>query len=99
MAQSLAVGFDSALHNAPFAHAVLIDAALVVHGIEGAVEDGIEFEAVSCRDLRHSRRRHEFDIQSFVLEKSPVPRNQHRQIVNSIHERDLWFRDGLFPGH
>ena len=88
-AQPAAVGLDRALHDAPFAHAVLVDAAVVVDGVERALEDGIELDGVGGRDLRHPRRGHELDVQALVLEVALVAGDQHRQVVDRVHDRDL----------
>src|SRR5262245_41085927 len=61
-AESLAIRFDGALHDAPFAHSVLIDTALVVNRIERAVEHGIKLYAMRRGDLSHSGRGYELDI-------------------------------------
>jgi hypothetical protein len=42
--KALAVGLDGPFHDAPLAHAVLVDAALVVGGVERPVEDGFELD-------------------------------------------------------
>ena len=75
--RSPCVGLDGALHDAPFAHAVLVDAALIIDRVERAVEDGIELDDMGGRDLGHPRRGHELDVEALVLEKSFVARDQH----------------------
>ena len=83
------VGLDRALHDAPFAHAVLVDAAVVVDRVERAIEDRIELDEVRGRDLRHPRRGHELDVEALVLEESLVAGDQHGQVVDRVHDRDL----------
>jgi hypothetical protein len=71
-AQPAAVGFDGALHDPPFAHAILVDAAVVVDRVERAVENGIKSYGVRGRDLGHPGRRHKLDVQALVPKKSFV---------------------------
>src|SRR5207247_2205145 len=65
-AEAFAVRLDRALHDAPLAHAVLVDAALVVRGVERAIEDRVELHRVRCRHLRHARRGDELDVEPLV---------------------------------
>jgi hypothetical protein len=88
-AASFAVRFDRAFHDAPFAHPVLIDAALVVGGVERTVEHRIELHGVRGGHLRHPGRGDELDIEPLVFEKPQVARHQHRQVMNRVHDRDL----------
>jgi hypothetical protein len=93
--KSLTIGLDGALHDPPFAHAELVDAALVVDGLERAVEDRIELDEVRRRDLRHPRRGHEVDVQALVPEEPVVAGHQHGKVMDRVHGRDLRLLRGL----
>ena len=95
--QAFGVGLDRALHDAPLAHAVLVDAALVVDRVERPVEHRVELHRVRRRDLRHPRRRHELDVEPLVLEKALVARDQHRQVVHRVHDGDFRFAFRRLP--
>src|ERR1041384_3310483 len=96
-----AVRLDGALHDAPLAHPVLVDAALVVGGVERPVEDRIELHGVRGGHLRHARRGDELDVEPLVPETSPVAGAQHRQVVHRVHDGNLVFslRGFLNRGH
>ena len=98
-AKSLAIGLDGALHDAPFAHAELVDAAVIVDGLERALEDGIELDEVGRRDLRHPRRRHEVDVQALVPEEPLVAGDEHGKVMDRVHDRDLGLLRGLHNIH
>ena len=87
--QALALGLHGSLHDAPFAHAVLVDAALVVDRVQGTLEDGVPGDGVGRGHLRHARRGNELDVQPLVLVEALVARHQHGQVVDSVHHRKL----------
>jgi len=98
-AQSVVFGLDRALHDAPLAHAVLVDAAVVVDRVERAVEDGIELHEVRGRRLGHPRRGDKVELQALVLEEAFVAGDQHGQVVDRVHDGDLRLGRSFLRGH
>ena len=85
------IGLHRAFHDAPLAHAILVDAAFVVDRVERTIEDRLEGHFVRGGDLGHAGRRHEFDIQPLVLEETFVAGDQHGQVMDCVHDRELDF--------
>ena len=79
------IGFDRALHDAPFAHAELIALAGVVERLHLALEDVVAQRLMIGAVLAGARRLENLDVEPFVLEEAFVARHQKRQVVNGIH--------------
>ena len=78
-------GFHGALHDSPLAHAVLIDAAGVVEGFHGAVEDLMAQRLAVDIDLRSAWRVDDRHIEPLVTEQAFISGHEHRQVMNGIH--------------
>jgi len=88
-AASFSVCLHRALHDAPLAHTILVDAALVVDGVQRPIEDRLELDRVRRRHLCHARRRHEIEVEPFIDKEAFVTRDEYRQVVDGVHDGDL----------